>query len=263
MGKRRRGRSDGKPSSSAKERLEFAESRFRESINISINGPCGLNRELTEKFGVAIRNDVLNAMREEVREAMAKEKAGSERRTEEARAMGRPVLSRSDVDRIARAAIPKVTRRPVVLAPGAGRSTDDAKIRYDFARSYLQRHPNAMNKEVLPAVQREFGIGINGSTVGTIRRELGVGRIKRRHNERRRPSPPAPKPKPAIVEHFDPHPFAPETPATPIDTIRIAVQMLVDEVPNLRSLTLTIVDGKPSVTYGFAVNRIETGEIEL
>lgn len=264
-----------RPKSSAQERLEYCREQWEADPHIPINGRNGMNQRLMEVFGITARSEQLMAVRSEV---LSRKKA--------ARTFN-PVLSVDQADALKKAPPrhdvtepPQLTlidekeedmnnRRnsyPVVPAPGCGRSIDDAQIRYDWARSYLQRYPKAGNREIIDKVRAEFGVGIGGSALGTIRRELGVGQVRRRRNERRRPSPPAPKTKPHTVARISEAPAVTTTvqsSASPEEVIRAAIGMLVDDVPGLRKLTLEIVDGKPVVAYDIAVQSVESGKVEL
>jgi hypothetical protein len=265
-----------RPRSTAQERIDYAKARWEEDPNITINGKNGMNQRLMEVFGLCARAEQLMAVRSEVLAARAK-----------AREVGTPVLTPQqreefDAPRPTLCVVngskedemsdEKPTRTtPVVPAPGTTRSINDAKIRYDFARSYQQRNPGAPMRQIIDAVKDEFGIGIDNTAVGTIRRELGIGNIKRRRQESRRPHPPAPKPKPEPIARVEATPY-PTDPGKvsvirysgpPEEVIKAAVQMLLEEVPGLQRLTLVVKDGKPKVTFEVAINRVESGEVEL
>jgi hypothetical protein len=210
---------------------------------------------------------------------------------------------RKEFEKKVAAALPEEPKKarsiPLVPAPGAGRTIEDAAVRYEFARDFIRRHPDAINAKVQSMLVDQFGKGISTNALGTIRRELGVGRIRRRRNERARttkrsrpvaqmpvPTPePAPAPPPQVEPTKEPlveavpvkeeksavsvkteestkGPNAPKQGGSqePAEAIRAAVQMLLEEVPSLRRLELNVSDdGKPSVKWAVRTE----GELEL
>ena len=180
----------------------------------------------------------------------------------------------------------KVPLMPVVPAPGTTMTRADSRIRYDWCKEFLLLNPDARNSDVNKACKAVFGMGANGSAIGDMRRMLGIGIVKQRVDERHRsvrspigrvavpaaviPDPPAveatviPVPPPAVapvMEHPGDAPAARQS-SDPASVIKAAISMLLEEVPNLRLLTVTINDdGIPDVA--FRVQTIVSGKVIL
>lgn len=270
----------------ARERLDWAKDRWRDDLTISVNGKDGMHKRMMDVFSVSVKVEQLHEAKEEVireleaerrEEADRKEREELKRQKEQAKCRT-PVLTPTQreqfdsprpalvvvKDEVIEMPEKKKPTIPVVPAPGTTRSIDDAKIRYDFARSYLQRNPRSTNADVVDAVREEFGMGIDTNAVGTIKRELGVGSIRRRRTERRRPHPPAPRPKPEPIAKVEAKPPHRKVRMAPEEAIKETLQILLDEVPGLRKLSLVVGDdGKPRVSFDIEVNRVESGEVDL
>lgn len=285
--------------STAAERLEFCRGLWTEDPHIPINGNKGMNQRLLEKFGKTSRAEQLMVVRSEVLNAAKAAKAFN------------PVIKPTQAPAVGKAkplpAPPPVPPPPAFPAPllkkqghpiplppppvpsiaieetktmsktdhnaalGTTKSSRDVQIRYEFAKMYFIKHPQARNHEVYDAVVAEFGMGIGTPSLADIKEELGVGlrNFSRRGREYRRSShhtaeveketrvPTEPKPK-----SNDKFMHTKDTAAAPI---KAAIQMLLDEVPNLKSLDLQLdEDGKARVADFEVYSRAyETGSIEL
>lgn len=259
-----------RPKSSAQERIDYAKARWQEDPTITINGKNGMNQRLMEVFGICARAEQLMAVRSEVLASKAKAKeVGTPVLTAQQREQfdapkPKPILSLVNGSKEnGMSEDKKPITIPVVPAPGTGRTINDAKIRYDFARGFQQRHPDATMRQIVEEVRRQFGIGIDNIAIGTIRRELGIGFIRRRRGEMNRPHPPAPKAKPEPIAQVEVKPPHRPVHGPPEEVIKAAVQMLLEEVPGLQRLELVVEDGKPKVSFDVAINRVESGKVEL
>ena len=277
-----------RPPSTAKERTDYAREQWEADPNIPINGNRGMVSRLMEVFGVTVRDAQLMQIRQEVLNSRKDGRSNG-------RTFSNPVIKPDELDKARKEIELKKTREeisskappppapeakilempkkpptmPLVLAPGAGRSLHDARVRYDFARSYLQRHPNARQTEVIAAVTDEFGVGIGAGSIGTIKRELGVGITKRRTHEARKPPHTVARVARAATNDSEPaskevtHVAVAPT-SDPEEAIKAAIQLLIAEVPNLLKLHLDIDEnGKPSVDFSLRVSTTRSGKVEL
>lgn len=255
-----------RPPSTGREREAYALEQWMENPNIALNGKTGMVNRLMEVFGITVRDAQLVKIRKQAQAAL-KEKATK---------ISNPVLTsipdikpvRKIVAAVPPKPLPPPPSIPVVQAPGTGRSRHDSEVRYDFARSFLYKHPTATGEEVSEAVRAEFGTGVGATAVGNIKREIGVGRIHRRTNEGRagkvkhyarvKPQPEAPAPAPKKV------PTMPRPPSTPEESIKATLQLLIAELPTLRRLSVVIDDyGNPSVEFDVAVSTVRKGTVQL
>lgn len=273
-----------KTKSTAAERLEYCRKLWIEDPHIPLNGSKGMNQQLLEKYGIAARAEQLMTLRSEIRtEQKAKAEAEKAAKIAKAKRPFNPVMhkTKSTVHKVVNhpkpPAVPNppsfpeplLVSPPVELMPdvtssdtpipGSTKSSRDVQMRYDYARLYFQMHPEARNDEVIAAVKAKFGgMGINGTSLANIKERLGVGQ---RHPRRRARN--YRKPYKAKDETMaNTQPAERSKGVQPEEAIRAAVQMLLDEVPNLRSLELTIdEEGRPSVEWEVAT--VRTGTIEL
>lgn len=257
-----------RPKSTAIERMEFVEQQWRRDINIPINGNDGMQQRLSEVYGVTARDEQLIAIRRRIMEERAdEEKRQRERRnrmkSQPVAPLTQPLFDAADFRPPTKREQEKMTNvtpirnavnRPMVPGPGTTASAKDSAIRYDYAREFIRRNPDAKNRDVLAALREEFGKGIDGTSIGNIRRELGVGTVKRRHNEMRAPSPPKKKHKPT--------PQRVKVNGEAASCVKDAIAMLLEEVPNLRSLELEVdADGNRRVKYEVAA--VHQHEVEI
>jgi hypothetical protein len=290
-----------KTKSTAAERLEYCRKLWIEDPHIPLNGSKGMNQRLLEKYGIAARAEQLMTLRSEIRtEQKDKAEAAKAAKIAKAKRPFNPVMPKnktkaadsitsrtaSTVHKVvppippvpkppnfpepllvpavkAVELIPDVTSRDKPI-PGSTKSSRDVQMRYDYARLYFQMHPEARNDEVITAVKTKFGgMGINGSSLADIKERLGVGQRHPRRRARHHNDKPSKVTKEKTMETTQEVRIErPKVAPLPEEAIRAAVQMLLDEVPNLRSLELTIDDeGRPSVEWEVAT--VRTGKIEL
>ncbi|MDX1421507.1 MAG: hypothetical protein R3322_00115 [Kiloniellales bacterium] len=167
--------------------------------------------------------------------------------------------------------------RGIDLGEGSGRtkSMRDVRIRLSRAKELLRRDPDLRNEDLIPILRREFGLGISPRSLGDIRRVLGIGsHCRQRYNEFLKPGdgeggaqvtpsqPPSQLREQAMEEVMEERAKSNGTDGRD-ETIRVAVQMLIDELPNLRSLRIDMVDGKPRVSYDVEIRSVESGEVQL
>lgn len=286
-----------RPKSTAGERVAYAREQWEADPNIPINGNKGMVARLMEVFGVTVRDAQLIKIRQEVLSARKGKSKGfsntvlkSNSFAEAWKARHHPEKAEVDSggkeehDSGGKEAhepakvieMPKKDEKtaPLVKAPGAGRSRYDARVRYDFARSVLQRSPDMIQSELQQTVAKEFGIGISSNAIGNLKRELGVGIIKRRTQEGRpRPRTVARIPLDQASQEYgegrepsvNPTSEGQGDPTRKVDdSIKAAIQLLLSEVPNLRKLRLDIdEDGKPAVAFELRVTTTRAGKVEL
>jgi len=228
---------------SAVERMEFAQRLFGADPDLGINGKGGAMERMKMEFGLYPRAEQLLPLRAEARSR---------------RAQMNPVLSKEQVEKMkppllvvkesAARTEPEPTEPEMPPAPGTTRSHHDAQIRYDFAREYLRKNPKAINEEIIEVVRTQFGMGIDASAVGSLRRELGVGIRKKRRTEASKAEVPARR---ELTTRSDAG-----------AAVKAALSLLLEEVPGLRSLSLTVDDdGRPSVS--FEVATVAKGKVML
>ena len=287
-----------KVKSTAAERLEFCKQSWIKDPHIPINGNNGMNQRLLEKYGTAARAEQLMTLRSEIRAEEKAKKEAAAKKLRESKKPFNPVmhannLRKKEAEQAKQLKIPAPPHAPPVPKPpsfpeplltqesppvelmpdvtskdtpipGSTKSSRDVQMRYDYARLYFQMHPEARNDEVTNAVKAKFGgMGINGTSLANIKERLGVGQRhpRRRARNYRKPHKVKEETK-AMPKTQEISAERPKLPVLPEEAIRAAVQMLLDEVPNLRSLELTIdEDGRPSVEWEVAT--VRTGTIEL
>jgi DNA-binding XRE family transcriptional regulator len=115
------------------------------------------------------------------------------------------------------------------------------------ARELIRENPSIRIEDVKKTLQAEFGLSINESTISKIKSEHAK-RLQRA--EERAAAPPAPaKPKTAAV--------ATARPASTEDTLGTAVNLILDAIPNLASLSLTVsAEGEASVSFAVREVRV-------
>lgn len=277
-----------KTKSTAAERLEYCRKLWIEDPHIPLNGSKGMNQRLLEKYGIAARAEQLMTLRSEIRtEQKAKAEAA---KIEKAKRPFNPVMPKKRTEKVNIVAIEAVPPKPIQVPklpsfpepllvsptvelmpdmtskdtpiPGSTKSSRDVQMRYDYARLYFQMHPEARNDEVTAAVKAKFGgTGINGTSLANIKERLGVGQRHPRRRARNYRKPHKAK-ETTVADTQEMRIERQKSVVLPEEAIRAAVQMLLDEVPNLRSLELTIDDeGRPSVEWEVAT--VRTGKIEL
>lgn len=139
--------------------------------------------------------------------------------------------------------------------PGTGRGRKDSAIRKDFARMIAAEKPDMIAVDLVAAVKAEYGYGIDTEAACEIlRRARG---LKKYEHQKANAAPPvaAPRtPAPPVAK--------PSQASTAADAIRAALTLLLDEVPSLKTLNLSIDDkGKPHVEW--TVYEVSAGKIEL
>lgn len=231
---------------------KWVKERWIADPRISVNGHGGMSDRVFEVFGRRLTPQQLGELKIEsgrerntmVNGATTNGTNGQQQRT----GFNNPVIKPADIPKVVAAVAPP--EPPKIQKPGATKSMADATIRRSYALNYLKAHPNATNEEIGAAVLKEYGMGVGYGTIGDLRRELDVGIRKRRAGEMYPQTKAAPLPP---AQNF----VAPNTNGV-ADNIRAAIQMLRESVPNLQTLSLTIVNGEPTVKYTLAVVTEET-----
>jgi hypothetical protein len=291
------GHKDRKNKGTAADRLAWVEEQWLADPTIPLNGRHGMQQRLLEVFGVAARDEQLLAIRQATRDQLRAEGKldGKGRVVKPEPQDKKPLTQKLQLPalpepkpvpkpepepepekkmhhdkplRIVAADKPPqpgTKRVPVVSGPGTTKSTEDTRIRASWAADYLRRNPNARNADVIAATKAHFGMGLCSRAIGDIRRQLGVGIIKRRvgesHRHIRDPLGVVEVPTESVTPKETSMPRAKRQTQSPQDVIKAALVMLLEEVPGLRSLTVTIDDdGKPHVDY--KVETVVSGKVD-
>jgi hypothetical protein len=124
--------------------------------------------------------------------------------------------------------------------------------RADYARELVQQ--GLLTKDVIAKVREKFKVGISASTVNTIREEL-KGKLPEPVRE---PIALAPEPEKPVLDTTR---VAQAPKATNDQEVRAAIELLMDTLPNLATLSIVIADdGSAKVDYTVRETRIvETG----
>jgi hypothetical protein len=257
---------------SAEERVAWVRKQFVKDPSISVMGVGGMHWRMKEIFGKSMSTDELHKIR---REALL------ERKEMEDKKFNNPVLKKEDIDRLKdkTAVIIKKNMSPVlsVVPPsqqpvpastpvtgskdepktaGVGMSQAAVNIRFEYARSIVDRNPSITINAVNEEVKKKFGMGTCPRRLRTYvagvrgkhRSDMGIKRVQ---------TPRAASPEPTQTAPAAP---TPQTPKLDISNITIkksasteevivaAVQMLLEDVPGLKCLNLKIDEhGTPTV----------------
>ncbi len=251
------------------QQIEWVKQEWRKNPRISINGTNGMSDRMLTVFGRAIRTDELARIKvdinREMNEAMQQVKDGSN-----GHGPMNPVIKAADVPRVVKALEPQAPPAPSSPAPapksvsgkpGSTKSHADHVIRREFCRRYYEQHPTATSAEVRDACVREYGIGIDNIALGDCRRDAGIMRglqvgseAHQRWRERNAPAERRELARPVVTLKAAPV-------QSPADAIRAAVELLMESVPGLQSLSVTIADGRPKFRY--SVQTVSEGEESL
>ena len=279
------------------ERIRWAKERWREDPNISLNGRAGMHQRMKFVFGVSAHNDQLAQARAEV---MAEKPLNPVLKPEQVAALKRqPVVVPKPLQQPAQVKSAETTDwnptsalKPVIITGnevppplvteihggggshtaaedkharlGTGNGQAHSAERIRFARNFIVNCRTVPRvAEVRDAVKREFGVGLNGTHIAEIIREQ-TGRTKRRIRTAMEmaASPVEVKPEPP----FNPPPATRPGPPNPDEQaaadIRAAIEMLVEQVPRLRTLTLKVVNGKPQAEFELEVVKVAYAKLE-
>lgn len=139
---------------------------------------------------------------------------------------------------------------------------EDLIRRRHWTREYLRAHPNAMGYEIQEAAKADGWVVVpQDQEIAEERRALGISSTDARANARRRShregrGPGKRKAKPtAIAKRTAPAVNAAVRSGNEADTIRAAVAMILDEIPTLHTLTVTVDE------HGTPHTRVELREI--
>lgn len=146
--------------------------------------------------------------------------------------------------------------------PSGSASIAAQERRLAFVREFLRARPHAKcqgQDGVVAAVRKTFGVGITPAYVEMIRRDLA------REHGAAPELPPAPAPPvvvPAPVLAAAPSPAPPLRQVAPAAdaeaNIASAVGLIVQEIPGLRSMTITV-DDEGNATYSYEVRTVRAG----
>lgn len=295
---RYKGRGKGKRTSlSPEERLQWAREQWRNDISISVRGKDGMHYRMVEIFGVAPKDEELHQLKNEVREDLRRDEQMQRKQSK----LRNPVIDFDQAKRIREKMMPSSARpaadspptiqdRPTGQQPkntdapeapwfpakkdppsragierlGTSRSKQCTEIRSQFARKFLNTHPEATNRETINAVRSEYGIGISHTSLYHLRRELGLRRLPA--FDESHPKPRAPRQK-SLIPQYPPHQITSEKSREDKEvggeeeTMKAAIQMLLDEVPNLKYLRIDKTEnGRIKVDY--EVHTIQKKTIE-
>lgn len=253
--------------SSSEERMAFVRAKWIESPDLPINGRNGIIQLMSERFGKVARYEQLADFRRKMSECG--DFTPLPIRIEEVRSrqpdpkFSNPVIVDHELAMpqhdAALVPVAKVAKRNP-KADGSGSSRADAAIRAEWARGYLEVNPKAPNSEIYAEMNPRFGKTTNGSTLAAIRRGM------RRAATYKQPRPVVTL-KPTLKPAAEPQPAPPKEPMnqrkrqqtqSPAEAIKAAVEMLLEDLPNLRRVEVLIVDGKPRVKWEVAT--VEMGE---
>lgn len=148
-------------------------------------------------------------------------------------------------------------------ADGRGKTDADIGVRAVWVIDAIRKEPYLKNKEIIDRCRKRFGVGVSGYTISDARKYVARSRRKQTIGS-------VIPHKPRYVEHTKSEPkprqlSLPTLPsrATAEETIGTLVKMLIDEIPTLESLRVSVKDGKAEVDFNLMVVETRKGKISL
>lgn len=251
------------------ERLAWAKARWLEDPDISVMGsPDGMYQRMMERFGVAAPKEQLAAVKLEAERQVAREEARA-RRERPKKPFNPPRLVVATPEPEPEPEAPSDPPRTVPASqaprPGTTKSFEDSEIRFRYAKALIDEDPRRSLRSVTKLVRDEYGIGVDTGKLGDYAAKVR-GRRRSDHGYSSPARATAAEERRGVTSA--PAARAPATPAprprtgAPEDAIRAAVQLMLEEVPELQRFTLERDEnGDPVVDYELA--RVTRGSVKL
>ena len=269
---------DKRPKVSGHDIRKWVVDQWVKDSTIGINGRDGMVGRLLEVFGKTLRTEDLVRLRDDAhkqRDDKTKETTdmAARRHRQQHRQAFNPVLKPATVISLkgsssSQPSADTMPKKKKPTGPGHGTSREDQALRREYAVECLSADPAARNVDINAKIVKKYGLKVSQNTLAQARRELGIVKVagtvkktpKKLNGAAPKGFPPTPMPK-AKAKAAKAKRAPKASNEGPIEVIRTAIEMLVEDVPGLRNLELSIENGKPRVTY--EVQTVQTGELDL